>query len=349
MTAYHIGIDLHKLVAQVCVLDAQGEVHEERRVRLETRAMCGQILDWLEGFGRQARLAVEALGCNRWFVLGCRARKLDVRVVDATQLGLKRLGKKTDRRDAREIARRLYLGDLDRHARTYFPTEKEYARRKLVRIKHALTQQRTSLLAQVRGPLNAYAIRPPHGTLYTGPGTAWLREQDFGDEDFNAAFQALVDVLEFTQRRIAQLVTRIKRSAERDESTSWMMRNLPEVGPQTALTLLAEFGDASRFTHARAVACYGGVVPRVTASADAAHHGSMTHRGNRELRYILGQWAVRLLTRDPRAKAWARPMLGRMNKNKVRVALARRLLIGVWVLLARGEVFSLERCLSQAA
>lgn len=349
MTAYHIGIDLHKLVAQVFVLDAQGEVHRERRLRLETRELCDHLLDWLEGFGSQARLAVEALGCNRWFVLGCRARKLDVRVVDAAQLDLKRLGKKTDRRDAREIARRLYLGDLDRYARTYFPTEKEYAQRKLLRIKHALTQQRTSLLAQVRGPLNAYGTRSPHGTLYTGPGIAWLREQDFGDEDFNAGFQALVDVLEFTQRRIVQLMKRIRHSAGQEEVASWMMKNLPEVGPQTALTLLAEFGDASRFAHARAVACYGGVVPRVTASADAAHHGRMTHRGNRELRYILGQWAVRLLTRNERVKAWARPMLGRMNKNKVRVALARRLLIGVWVLLARGEVFSLERCLGQAA
>lgn len=204
-------------------------------------------------------------------------------------------------------------------------------------------------MAQIRGPLNAYAIRPPHSTLYTGPAIAWLRDQDFGDEDFNAAFQALVDVLEFTQRRVAQLVKRIRHSAQREETASWMMKNLPEVGPQTALTLVAELGDASRFTHARAVACYGGVVPRVTASADRAHHGRMTHRGNRELRYILGQWAVRLLTRDPRAKAWARPMLGRMHKNKVRVALARRLLIGVWVLLARGEVFSLERSLGRAA
>lgn len=349
MTAYHIGIDLHKLVAQVCVLDAQGDVDQERRVRLDTQAMRDGLLEWLAGFGPQARLAVEALGCNRWFVLGCRVRKLDVRVVDATQLGLKRLGKKTDRRDAREIARRLYLGDLDRHARTYFPTEREYAQRKLLRIKHALTQQRTSLLAQVRGPLNAYGIRSPHGSLYAGPAIAWLREQDFGSEDFNTGFQALVDVLEFTQRRIAQLMKRIRQSAEREEIASWMMKNLPEVGPQTALTLLAEFGDASRFVHARAVASYGGVVPRITASADAAHHGRITHRGNRELRYILGQWTVRLLTRNERVKAWARPMLRRMNKNKVRVALARRLLIGVWVLLARGEVFSLERCLGQAA
>ena len=67
------------------------------------------------------------------------------------------------------------------------------------------------------------------------------------------------------------------------------------------------------------------------------------------LRWIMGEWAVRLLHRDPRVRAWAAPMLRRIHKNKVRMALTRRLLVGVWVMLTRGEVFSLERCLGRAA
>jgi len=34
-----------------------------------------------------------------------------------------------------------------------------------------------------------------------------------------------------------------------------------------------------------------------------------------------------------------------MHKNKVRMALARRLLIGVYKMLRTGEAFSMERCL----
>ena len=60
----------------------------------------------------------------------------------------------------------------------------------------------------------------------------------------------------------------------------------------------------------------------------------------------MSQWAVRLLTTDVRVQAWAKPRLLRAHKNKVRIALARRLLVGVYVMLARGEVFSLERCLA---
>jgi len=81
-------------------------------------------------------------------------------------------------------------------------------------------------------------------------------------------------------------------------------------------------------------------------SADKAHHGKITRRGNSELRWILSEWAVRLLSRNPLVQRWAAPLLRRMHKNKVRIALARRLLIGVYFMLRRGEAFSLERCLA---
>ena len=128
MTAYHVGIDLHKNVAQVCVRDGQGEIHKERRYRLETRPDRERFLGWLEGFGPEGRYAVEALGCNRWFVLAVQERSLEILVADATKLNLKQSGKKTDKRDAREIARRLHLGDLDRHAPCVLPVPVELAR-----------------------------------------------------------------------------------------------------------------------------------------------------------------------------------------------------------------------------
>ena len=47
------------------------------------------------------------------------------------------------------------------------------------------------------------------------------------------------------------------------------------------------------------------------------------------------------------AKEWAEPLLLRMHRNKVRMALARRLLIGVYIMLTRGDEFSLDRCLAR--
>jgi transposase len=123
---------------------------------------------------------------------------------------------------------------------------------------------------------------------------------------------------------------------------------LPRIGAQSAATLRAEIGDARRFRTARAVASYGGLVPTVAQSADIAHHGRLTKQGNRELRWILSQWAVRLIAFDPLVAEWAARKGRRMHRNKVRMALARRLLVGVWITLTRGEVFDLRRCLGLA-
>jgi hypothetical protein len=55
------------------------------------------------------------------------------------------------------------------------------------------------------------------------------------------------------------------------------------------------------------------------------------------------------MTRNELVQRWAAPLLRRMHKNKVRIALARRLLIGVYFMLRRGVAFSLERCLATQA
>ncbi len=121
----------------------------------------------------------------------------------------------------------------------------------------------------------------------------------------------------------------------------------PGLCTNAATTLVVELGDLQRFRNSKAVASYAGLVPRVANSADKTHHGRITKRGNRELRWILSEWAVRLLSFNATAKEWAKPLLLRMHRNKVRMALARRLLVGIYIMLTRGEVFSLERCLAR--
>ena len=50
----------------------------------------------------------------------------------------------------------------------------------------------------------------------------------------------------------------------------------------------------------------------------------------------------------PYVRSWAQRLRRRVHKNKARMALARRLLVGLWVMLTRGEAFDLHRCLGSA-
>lgn len=344
---YLIGIDLHHHVIQVCVRDEHGKVVAEQGFRYDCLEQGMVAVDWLESW-KPARVTVEALGLNRWLVNACLERGFDVLVCDPRKLGLRKLGKKTDRRDARELSRRLWLGDLDQMARTYYPGDEEYGLRKLLRVRHRLVQMRQQTINQLRGILNAYQIPAPKGVLYTAPSRARLQSCQLPTPELQTAFNALLDVLATIQEQVLALRRQIDRLPARDPEVELLRKNLPGIGAQSAATLLYELGNPRRFPNGRAVAAYAGLVPKVNQSADKAHHGRLTKQGNAELRWILSQWAVRLLTRDPLAREWASRMRKRVHRNKMRMALARRLLVGVWVMQTRGEAFDLRRCLGIA-
>lgn len=348
MARSYIGIDLHRTVIQICVLDEHGDIVAEERVRYQTLEEGLAAVEQLERFGRDCRVAVEALGLNRWFVNACEQAGLDVLVCDPRKLGLRKLGRKTDRRDAREIARRLWLGDLDRMARTYYPTDLEYGRRKLLRVRHRLVQLRQQTINQIRGLMNAYQLPAPKGVLYTGPSQARLAELSLPVPELQQAFDALRAVLASLHEQIGQLTRSVRRLPRVDPDVALLEQELPGIGAQSAATLLAELDDVRRFRNARAVAAYAGLIPKVSQSADTSHHGPLTKQGNPELRWILSQWAVRLMKDDPLVGDWAAKLRGRVHTNKARMALARRLLVGVWIVLTRGEAFDLRRCLGVA-
>ncbi len=343
---YFVGIDLHKTVIQICVRDAAGEVVVEERHRVRTLEDGLALVDSMNRWA-PARLAVEAVGLNCWFVNACQQRDYDILVVDAARLNLRSCGKKTDRRDAQEIARRLWLGDLDRHAKTYYPSDEEYALRQLERIRHDLVGQRTHLSNRIRALLDAYKEAVPQGTLYGKGQLDDLRALRLAAPDLECCVDALTHALEQVQESIRRLTVRIRERAKASQVAA-LQEMIPQVGAQTALTIVAELGDVSRFRNARAAASYSGLVPRVSSSADTSFHGRITKKGNKELRWILNQVAVRLMSTHPEVRKWAEPHRRRMHANKVRTALARRLLVGIYKVLLTGEIFDMRRCLGAA-
>ena len=344
LARFHIGVDLHKTVIQICVLEARGEIVAERRFLAHDLAEAVPVMEFLRTYRTIGRIAVEAIGVNRWFVNALKDGGYDIVVCDPAKLKLRMLGCKTDRRDAREIARRLMLGDIDRNATTWYADEKTYGHRQALRTRHDLMVQRQRSTNAIRAMLNAYKITGFPSSLSSKKSFAALSNLEMGTESQTIALQAHVSQLIATNESIAMLDQQIK-SISKDTAAGELQRHVPYLGPLTAAVIVNELGDVSRFRSSRAVAAYAGLVPRVSQSADKAHHGRLTKRGNRELRHVLGEWAVRLMSHDPLVTSWAAPRLRKTHRNKVRIALARRLLIGVYKTLATGEAFSMERCL----
>lgn len=341
-----IGVDLHQKSLQMCVVDDRGNILEEKKVTIPLGAAAERVFAEFAPWQPGCRVAVEAVGLNRWFVNGLQERGYDVVVADPVKLNLKILGKKTDKRDARELARRLWLGDIDRDAKTYYPDDQTYGDRKLARTRQDLMEMRQHLSNQIKAMLRAYNLEPPATVLYSQRGIKGLLRMSLANEQLTLSLHQLTELLAAAAQTVKELTKGIEARVAQEPRMQLAVKQLPSVGAVSALTMISELGDAARFRDAKAVASSGGLVPRVSQSADIAHHGRLTKRGNRGLRFILGQWAVRLISTHPVAMGWARQRRKRLHVNKVKMALARKLLIGVWVMLTRGEVFDLQMCLA---
>jgi transposase len=325
---YFSGIDLHKTVIQVCVVNKTGTVHEEFRQRLDEPDAETEGLQRVRRWKTSGQFVVEAQGLTRWFVNACQGAGLRIIVSNPTTLNPKRSGQKTDRRDAYELARRLWLGDIEQHARTYYPTEEEYGQRKLLRVRHQCVALRQQVINQLRGLRGAYRVPAPQTVLSTAASIAKLERVEMPPSELTFCVQTLVTVLKALPQAIEPLTRRIEQCAEAPRVAT-LQEQLPSVGAQTALTLDAELGDLNRFDSAKQLCAYAGLVPRVADSSERQHHGRLPKRGNAEVRWIVGQWALRLLASNPQVPAWATARTRRRHKNKVRGALARRLLVGV--------------------
>jgi transposase len=79
------------------------------------------------------------------------------------------------------------------------------------------------------------------------------------------ALQQPIDRLDAEVRQWAKADLRVK-----------VLTQLPGVGPFTALVLLAEIGDITRFGSARKRASWAGLTPTVRGSDRTVHHGHIS-------------------------------------------------------------------------
>src|SRR5205809_655654 len=112
---------------------------------------------------------------------------------------------------------------------------------------------------------------------WSGPGGAWMASlrlpgvsRGVVDDDL-----ALVDALETVMGRLDWEIHQRARSGPRVK----VLTQLPGVGPFTALVILAEIGDVSRFGSARKLASWAGLTPTVRGSDRVAHYGHIWKTG----------------------------------------------------------------------
>jgi transposase len=169
------------------------------------------------------------------------------------------------------------------------------------------------------------------GAARAGPGSpAWTcpavsRELVEDDLALIGAVETVIDRLDWEIRQRGRSDPRVK-----------VLTQLPGVGPFTALVIIAEIGDVSRFGSARKLASWAGLTPTVRGSDRVAHYGHISKQGSVLLRWALCE-AAQTAKRSPQFTATFQAIAGRRGKKIATTAVARKLLTRAWHLLTDAE------------
>ena len=121
-----------------------------------------------------------------------------------------------------------------------------------------------------------------------------------------------------------------------------MLTQLRGIGPYTAMLLIAEIGEISRFSSPVKLTGYTGLCPRVNQSGDMDRRGPLSKHGPRYLRWGLMEAAIHASAHPLYKERYQRTKrrLGRQRGPKVaQIELARKLTEAIWYMLTRNQPF----------
>ena len=108
------------------------------------------------------------------------------------------------------------------------------------------------------------------------------------------------------------------------------------MGQFTALVMVAEIGDITRFANARKLASWAGLTPTVRGSDLTVRHGHISGQGSPWLRWVLNQ-AAQTAKRSPEFSATYAAIAKRRGKKIATIAISRKLLTRAYHLLAAAQ------------
>jgi len=319
-----VGCDLHSRKQQVAVLDTTtGEVREQ-----ELAHDGDAVEQFYRGLSRPVTIGIETTGYTQWFHTLMHRLGHTVLVGEAAQIRAMVVRKtKTDRRDARHL---LDLLQHDRFPAVWIPDPGTRDLRALVAHRVRLVRMRT----MVKNGLQAIALNQRlalRSALWTQRGLAQLQALPLPEHTTRRRDDNL-ELLAWLTARIKQLDDQITTVA-RDHPRVQLLLTHPGVGPLTALTTVLVLGPLARFPDSKHVVSYVGLAPAVNASADKQRLGKITKQGNALLRWVLGQAAPLAARQDDDLRRRYFSVMHRRGRPKAKVALARKLLVRLYIML----------------
>jgi transposase len=329
-----IGCDFHTRSQHIAMLDTETGEEVERRLEHEN----GEARRFYESLKEPALVGMESTGYALWFAEMLAELGHQLVVGEAAKIrAMEPRKQKYDRRDAAHLLNLLVRGDFPR---IWLPSVEDRDMRVLIEHRHQLVQLRT----RVKNGLQAVALNyrlARRAKLWTARGRKELAALPLR-EGMARRRSDLLPLLAQLNTWIEELDQRLEREAEQRAAARLLMTH-PGVGPLTALGTVLILGPVERFPDARHVTSYVGLIPSEESSGGRQRFGRLTKQGNRLLRFLLVEAAQTASRSDPGLRRAYRRLTFRKGKASAKVAVARKLIIRLYIML-RDQIDYAEFC-----
>ena len=298
--SYYIGLDVHKDTIAISIASADGSQPRYYGEIANTSKAIVKLVKKLNPDGEVLAFCYEAGPCG--YVLYRQLTRMghDCIVVAPSLIPSKPGDRvKTDRRDSEGLARLHRANEL---TPVWVPNAEQESIRDLTRAREDMKH----LERQSRQRLSAFLLR--HGQTYD-PGKSkwtltyfrWLERIKFDQPVQQIVLQEYIDCVKQQQDRVKGLVVEMEKVLDH-----WCMAPVVEAlmalrGCKliTAMTIMAELGDLTRFDSPRQLMAYLGLVPSEYSSGKSTRRGGITKTGNGHVRRVLTEsaWCYRFPAR----------------------------------------------------
>jgi transposase len=316
-----VGLDIHREQVTFDALDdVTGEVRRGRIApagRLAVRRFLASLP------AGQVDVALEATTGWRFIVeeaLAVGATAHLAEPAETANLRGRKARAKTDRADARHLRELLQQGRLPE---AWVPPEEILELRQRVRLRKTLVDERTAWQQRIHALLFHHGVPRPRALL-TREGRGTLERLELS-ASARETLEVALAMIGACDAQLAPLDGELRDYARRQAGCRALM-GMFGVGPLTSAAILAELGDARRFSSSRHAVRFAGLDVTVYSSDARRSPGRLSRQGSSVLRWAVYEAAQTAARPGSPDHCYYLSLTARLGKSRAKVALARKLL-----------------------
>ena len=249
---------------------------------------------------------------------------------------------KTDRLDSRKLARLLAKGLLKS---IWVPSSEERFHRQVIRRRRQLVGDRVRTQNRIKSELCFYGIDlPTPRSKWSRVYFANLQRIKFRNHWMQQSFNQLLEQYDFLSVQIDKQTKLLKQMAQLPlyQDRVKILCSIPGIGNLTAMEILLELQDVSRFRRADQLAAYVGLTPSQFSSADKIRMGRITRAGKNTVRSALVESCWHLIRKDKAMRKKYEQIKARAGGKRAIVAVSRKLLLCIRRLLLDNRPYTYD-------